>query len=85
MPAMSPQFRRGAPPLGGIVGYPLASLFEEVAFIAFHFHWSHAEILHLEHGDRQRFIDEISAINRRANAEDGAEAARGVPLQFWQG
>jgi len=81
---MPPQLPRGASPRGGTVGYPLASLFEEVAFIAYHFHWPLTDILHLEHGDRQRFIDEISAINRRMNAGDGTDPARGIPLQFWQ-
>jgi hypothetical protein len=68
-----------------MMGYPLEGLFEEVAFIAYHFHWSLVDILHLEHNDRRRFIDEISAINRRLNAEDGTAAAQGIPLQFWQG
>lgn len=85
MPAMPAQLPRGAQPLGGIIGYPLASLFEEVAFIAYHFHWPLTDILQLEHADRQRFIDEISAINRRMNTEKGTDAAQGVPLQFWQG
>ena len=39
-------------------------LFEEVAFIAYHFHWPANEILDLEHPVRQRFVEEIAAINR---------------------
>jgi hypothetical protein len=32
----------------GVIGYPLAELNEEVAFIACHFHWSSEEILNLD-------------------------------------
>jgi len=70
---MPPQLPRGASPRGGTVGYPLASLFEEVAFIAYHFHWPLDEILELEHPDRQRWVEEISAINRRLKEEQQAE------------
>ncbi len=71
---------RGA---GGLIGYPLDDLFKEVAFVAYHFHWSLADILNLEHGDRQRFIEEISAINRQMN--EVPEPSRGVPLDLWPG
>ena len=46
-------------------GYPLDRLYEEVAFIAYHFHWSLEEIMNMEHRERQRWIDEISKINRQ--------------------
>lgn len=45
--------------------YPSAQLYEEMAFIAFHFHWPHAELMALEHRERRRWCREISAINRR--------------------
>ncbi len=56
-------------------GYPLGQLYEEMAFIAYHFHWANAELMALEHGERRRWCGEISAINRRlddrpANAFD---------------
>lgn len=40
-------------------------LYEEVAYIAYHFHWSLDEILDLEHPLRQRFVAEIAKINQR--------------------
>jgi len=46
-------------------GYPLDRLYEEVAFIAYHFHWSLEEIMNMEHRERQRWVDEISKINRQ--------------------
>jgi hypothetical protein len=51
------------------VGYPLDQLREEVAFVAYHFHWPQAEIMALEHADRRGWVEEISAINQRMNTE----------------
>ena len=47
--------------------YPVSSLYEEMAFIAHHFHWSHSDLMQLDHGQRRRWCREISAINRRLN------------------
>jgi hypothetical protein len=47
--------------------YPVDSLYEEMAFIAHHFHWSHSDLMQLDHGERRRWCREISAINRRLN------------------
>lgn len=47
--------------------YPMASLYEEMAFIAHHFHWSHSDLMQLDHGERRRWCREISSINRRLN------------------
>ena len=52
-----------------MIGYPLKRLYEEVAFIAYHFHWSSQEIMNLEHADRRQWVKQISMINRRLNAE----------------
>jgi hypothetical protein len=58
-----------------IEGYPLDRLYEEVAFVAYHFNWSHDEVLALPHWERQRWCEEISAINERMS-DDGQ---RGPP------
>ncbi|HEV8572890.1 MAG TPA: DUF6760 family protein [Actinomycetota bacterium] len=50
--------------------YATDRLYEEVAYVAYHFHWSLDEILDLEHSLRQRFVEEIGRINRRL-AEEG--------------
>lgn len=52
------------------MGYPLKSLYQEVAFIAYHFHWPPDAVLELEHGDRRRWVREISDLNERMNAEE---------------
>lgn len=49
------------------MSYPLEQLYQEVAFIAYHFHWSLGEVLDMEHADRHRWIKEISGINKRIN------------------
>ncbi|MCL1869476.1 MAG: hypothetical protein FWF90_03565 [Promicromonosporaceae bacterium] len=45
--------------------YATDRIHEEVAYIAYHFHWALDDILDLEHGQRQRYVREIAAINRR--------------------
>jgi hypothetical protein len=47
--------------------YSIDQLYEEMAFIAFHFHWPRDELMALEHGERRRWCEEISTINRRLN------------------
>jgi hypothetical protein len=47
------------------VTYATDRLFEEVAYVAYHFHWPLDAILDLEHPLRQRFVAEIGDINRR--------------------
>ncbi|MCX7747989.1 MAG: hypothetical protein N2645_14060 [Clostridia bacterium] len=49
------------------MGYPLQKIYEEVAYIAYHFHWPHEEILKLEHRERVQWVDEIGRINKRIN------------------
>ena len=62
---MLPVLRVGDSRSGGVLGYPLKNLYEEVAFIAYHFHWEPRTILDLEHADRRRWVEEISSINQR--------------------
>jgi hypothetical protein len=42
---------------------------EEVAFVTYHFHWPHEEVMALEHVDRRGWVAEISAIHRRMNEQ----------------
>lgn len=45
-------------------GYPLDRIYEEVAFIAYHFKWGYTEVLEMDHAERRRWCLEISRINR---------------------
>jgi hypothetical protein len=65
MPQLLPRIHRRGLPIGGIVGYPLDRLHEEVAFLAMHLHWSRAEILNLDHRERVRWVHYVSRINER--------------------
>jgi hypothetical protein len=47
------------------VTYGAERLYEEAAYVAYHFHWSLDDILDLEHPVRHRFVEEIGRINRR--------------------
>lgn len=46
--------------------YAPERLLEEVAYVAYHLHWSFEEILDLEHPDRRAFVGEIDRLNRLA-------------------
>lgn len=52
-----------------MTGYPLEAVYEEVAFIAYHFHWPPEDILRMEHPERRRWVGQISRINERSNEE----------------
>jgi hypothetical protein len=38
-----------------------------MAFIAYYMHWSHEEIMNLEHAERIKWCDQISKINKNLN------------------
>ncbi|HEV2755272.1 MAG TPA: DUF6760 family protein [Actinomycetota bacterium] len=42
---------------------PADGLYGEVAFLAYHFHWSFDEIVDLPHPLRDRFVAEIARMN----------------------
>ncbi|CAG0953573.1 hypothetical protein METP3_00357 [Methanosarcinales archaeon] len=52
-----------------MISYPLDRIYEEVAFIAYHFHWSCDEIMNMEHRERHKWVEEISSINRQVSGE----------------
>jgi uncharacterized protein DUF6760 len=49
------------------VTYPAGRLSEEIAYVAYHFHWPREEILDLPHHERQSWVREIARINTRMN------------------
>ena len=44
-------------------------LYEEVAYIAYYFHWSVDQVFEMEHVDRRRWVNEIAKMNKRINDE----------------
>jgi len=51
------------------VTYAADRLHEEVAYVAYHFHWPLDDILDLEHAQRLRYVSEIANINTRLSQE----------------
>jgi hypothetical protein len=49
------------------VTYAADQLYQEVSYVAYHFHWPLADILDLEHPQRLRYVAEIARINTRMN------------------
>jgi hypothetical protein len=52
-----------------VTRYPLESMTQEVAYIAYHFHWPREEILEMSHLERHRWVQEIARINQQINEE----------------
>ena len=50
-----------------MTGYPLEQIYQEVAYIAYYFHWLPETIMDLDHRFRRRWVTEIARINRRLN------------------
>jgi len=48
------------------MGHPSDELFEEVAYVAYHFHWPYDDVMELDHRERGRWADEIARLNARA-------------------
>jgi hypothetical protein len=53
-----------------MIGYPSDRLFEEVAYLAYHFHWPYTQIMALEHRERQQWVAEIAKINNRIRNQE---------------
>ena len=47
--------------------YPSERLYEEVAYLAYHFHWPHTHIMRMDHLERQRWVREVARINEQLN------------------
>ena len=67
------EFSGRGPEFGGAIGYPSAELFEEVAYVAYHFHWPYTDLMNLDHLERRRWLQEIAKINERINRENADE------------
>lgn len=54
-------------------GYPLDTLHEEIAFLAYYLHWGYDTLLGLEHRERRRWCEEVSRINREVGSSTRKE------------
>ena len=48
-----------------MTGYPSDRIYEEAAFIAYYCHWPHDDIMAMDHREGQKWVEEISRINRK--------------------
>ena len=67
MSALREKIRSRGRRIGGAIGYPLEDLFEEVAYVAYHFHWPRSQLMSLDHIERHRWVEEVAKINQRIN------------------
>lgn len=65
MPELRPRVRGEYSLPGGIVGYPLERLREEVAFIAVGLGWSYEEIMSMTHRERAEWVRTLNQLNTR--------------------
>jgi hypothetical protein len=47
---------------GGVIGYPVDRVYQEVAFLGRYVHWTLAELLSLDHAERQRWVQEVTSL-----------------------
>jgi hypothetical protein len=64
---MQQNLRSRGPAGGGALSYPSEQLFQEVAYLAYYFHWSHSEIMDFDHFERLRWVSELARINTTLN------------------
>ena len=76
LPGVRAPLRSGGRRLGGALGYPAERLSEEVAYLAYYFHWPYAQIMNMDHRERRHWAREVARINERINA-----GAAGEPVE----
>ncbi|MGA1871568.1 MAG: DUF6760 family protein [bacterium] len=54
-------------------------MFEEVAYIAYYFHWPYDQVMSMEHLERQQWIAEVAKINTQLN--DAMKEVRSNPWE----
>ena len=64
MSPLSTAIKSGVSFSGGVISYPSEKLYEEVAYVAYNFHWQREDILNLAHYERQRWVKEIEKIRQ---------------------
>jgi hypothetical protein len=64
MSSLSTKVRGGISTGGEVISYPAEQLYQEIAYVAYYFHWQREDILNLEHFERQKWIAEIEKIQQ---------------------
>jgi hypothetical protein len=56
------------------LSYPSERLFEEVAYLSSYLHWSHDEVMSMDHRERARWVGEVARMNERINEQAARRA-----------
>src|SRR5207244_270494 len=59
VPPVRACLRGGGAPPGGIAGYPLDRVYQEVAYLGRRVHWTHEELINFDHAERRRWVEEV--------------------------
>ncbi len=62
MPPMFRTFHAGDRSLGGILGYPLDRVRQEVAELSIRVHWTYESIMNLDHAERRQWIETLASL-----------------------
>jgi hypothetical protein len=61
---------------GGILGYPLDWVYQEVAALSTRVNWTYEDVLNLDHAERRRWLEEITKLEREASHDTRRFAGR---------
>ena len=50
--------------------YPQDRLYEEMSFLAYYLHWPMDDLMNMDHRERRRWCEEVSAINQKLNGTE---------------
>ncbi|HIT01562.1 MAG TPA: hypothetical protein IAC21_01875 [Candidatus Enterenecus merdae] len=53
-----------------MVLYPQEQLYQEMTFLSYYLHWSHREVMALDHLERRRWCREVSAVNQKLSGSE---------------
>ena len=55
------------------MSYPAEQLFQEVAYLAYYFHWPYSELMEMNHRERLRWVGELAEINKTLNESGNSD------------
>ena len=64
MPELRRAIRRRGRPAGGVLGYPLDWVRQEVATLSTRVHWTYGELLNLDHAERRHWIETVLGLEQ---------------------
>jgi hypothetical protein len=64
-PSCGHRFEPEGPRLGGVLGRPLDRIYQEVAYLGSNVHWTLAELLTVDHAERERWVAEVMALEAK--------------------